>query len=286
NDEGELFAQVWFGNVLMSETEITAFSAGEWLDIDLNSFVSIETDQEYLVGYKIFSETGAMAYRDAGPRIAGKGAFFRNGNWIELASNNDFNFCIEAKVITQEWGSISGLGELNGGSGNLQDALVRTGKFVIHPDENGNYLLDLKAGMYDLSAELLNYEPDYLSDVNVTTNQVTENQDFMLLYGVGTDDDLIGSKSGIIGNYPNPFNPSTTIKFNVTQTSSFVSIGIYNLKGQRVKRLIDDQLEAGQHSVVWNGTDDAGKNVSSGMYFADMRENGRYTSVKKVILLK
>ncbi|MDO9576402.1 MAG: C10 family peptidase, partial [Candidatus Cloacimonadales bacterium] len=170
DDEGELFAQVWLGNVLLSETEIIAFSAGDWLDIDLNSFVPIEPDQEYYIGYKIFSETGAMVYRDAGPRIAGKGAFFRNGNWIELATNNDFNFCIEAKVITQEFGSISGLVELSGGNGNLQDALVRAGKYTIHPDENGNYLLDLKAGMYDLSAELLNYEPDYLSDVNVTTN--------------------------------------------------------------------------------------------------------------------
>jgi Peptidase C10 family/Spi protease inhibitor/FlgD Ig-like domain len=285
DDEGDLFAQVWIDEVLMSETEIPAFTAGEWLDIDLDSFVSVVSDQEYFVGYKIYSTTGTMAYRDSGPRVSGKGAYFKNGNWIELAANNDFNFCIEAKLITQECGSISGLVDLNDGNGNLPDAVVRAGKYSVHPDENGDYSFDLKTGNYNLSAELFEYETDYLSYVNVTTDEITDNQDFVLNYAVGTDEDLIVARTAITGNYPNPFNPSTSINFSVSQ-QSFVTLEIYNLKGQQVKQLISSELNEGQHTVVWNGIDEAGKAVSSGLYFAKMKAGGRYTSTRKLILLK
>jgi len=91
------------------------------------------------------------------------------------------------------------------------------------------------------------------------------------------------------GNYPNPFNPITNIKFSL-KAESKVSLTIYNIRGQRVKTLIDDNMQAGYHSVVWNGTDQSGKKVSSGIYFSNFltaeEDNGRYTSVKKMILLK
>lgn len=94
----------------------------------------------------------------------------------------------------------------------------------------------------------------------------------------------------LIGNYPNPFNPITNIKFSL-KAESKVSLMIYNIRGQRVKTLIEDDILAGYHSVIWNGTDESGKNVSSGVYFsrfdnAEKNEGGRYTSVKKIILLK
>ena len=92
------------------------------------------------------------------------------------------------------------------------------------------------------------------------------------------------------GNYPNPFNPTTNIKFSL-KADSKVSLMIYNIRGQKVKTLVEDDMQAGYHSVVWNGTDESGKNVSSGVYFsrfdsAYRNDGGRYTSVKKVILLK
>jgi hypothetical protein len=92
------------------------------------------------------------------------------------------------------------------------------------------------------------------------------------------------------GNYPNPFNPTTNIMFSL-KADSKVSLMIYNIRGQRVKTLVEEDMQAGYHSVVWNGTDESGKSVSSGVYFsrfdsADRNDGGRYTSVKKVILLK
>ena len=85
-------------------------------------------------------------------------------------------------------------------------------------------------------------------------------------------------------NYPNPFNPSTTIKYFIKENSK-VSLNIYNIKGQKVKQLINDQLASGEHSVVWNGTDDNGKSVSSGIYFYKFKA-GSYSHTKKMILMK
>jgi FlgD Ig-like domain len=88
-----------------------------------------------------------------------------------------------------------------------------------------------------------------------------------------------------LSNYPNPFNPQTTIYYGISELS-FVELIVYNIKGQKVKQLVDDQFPAGQYSVVWNGKNENGKNVSSGVYFYKMKLGGRYTSTRKMILLK
>ena len=92
----------------------------------------------------------------------------------------------------------------------------------------------------------------------------------------------------LMQNYPNPFNPTTNIDFSLKQ-DSYVSLCIYNVRGQKVKTLVADEIQAGYHSVVWNGTNESGKSVSSGVYFSSFdtnNEEGDYTSVKKIILLK
>ncbi|MCB5260772.1 MAG: C25 family cysteine peptidase [Candidatus Cloacimonetes bacterium] len=86
------------------------------------------------------------------------------------------------------------------------------------------------------------------------------------------------------GNYPNPFNPNTTISFSI-KNREFVSVDIYNILGQRVKTLINSDLAPGMHSVTWNGKDDNNRNVASGIYFYKMK-SGKYTSTKKMILMK
>ena len=91
-------------------------------------------------------------------------------------------------------------------------------------------------------------------------------------------------------NYPNPFNPTTNIKFSL-KADSKVSLTIYNIRGQRVKTLVKDNMQAGYHSIVWNGNDESGKSVSSGVYFSkfdtiERNDGGRYTNIKKMILLK
>ncbi len=92
----------------------------------------------------------------------------------------------------------------------------------------------------------------------------------------------------LISIYPNPFNPETTISYSLKEDTK-VSISIYNLKGQKVRSLVNGQIQAGYHIVTWNGKDESGRNVSSGIYFSifDAESSGSdYTSVKKIILLK
>ena len=87
-----------------------------------------------------------------------------------------------------------------------------------------------------------------------------------------------------ISSFPNPFNPTTTINYSLEENSR-VSLNIYNIKGQRVKTLVNDQLSAGEHSVVWDGTDSNGNQISSGIYFYRL-EAGDFQKVRKMILLK
>jgi len=86
------------------------------------------------------------------------------------------------------------------------------------------------------------------------------------------------------GNYPNPFNPTTSIAFSLKEMSP-VTIDIYNVKGQLVKQLINAQMPAGTHSVTWNGKDQNQKSVSSGVYFYRMQSKN-YSGTKKMLLMK
>ncbi len=120
-------------------------------------------------------------------------------------------------------------------------------------------------------------------------NEFYFSEEFDLTVGILTEagGELIPNVTKLTGNYPNPFNPTTTIEFSIEQNqqNELTELVIYNLKGQKVKQLISDQLSAGQHSVVWNGDDENNKPVSSGMYFYNLRVR-RYSSTKKMILLK
>lgn len=69
----------------------------------------------------------------------------------------------------------------------------------------------------------------------------------------------------LYGNYPNPFNPSTTIRFDLPEMA-IVSLRVYDIKGRQVARLVDAELDAGYHSIVWDGTDELGVPVASGVY--------------------
>ncbi len=102
--------------------------------------------------------------------------------------------------------------------------------------------------------------------------------------GTGTGN-ILPLITELTGNYPNPFNPETTISFSITQNSDFVTLEVFNLKGQKVKTLINEKLPAGNHQVIWDGKNENNKSVSSGIYFYKMNSNN-YTSIKKMILMK
>ncbi|MDD4155361.1 MAG: T9SS type A sorting domain-containing protein [Candidatus Cloacimonetes bacterium] len=85
-------------------------------------------------------------------------------------------------------------------------------------------------------------------------------------------------------NYPNPFNPTTNIKFNIPAAGN-VNLSIYNVKGQLVKTLANDNFTAGEHIITWNGNDNNNNSVASGVYFYKLDTNNK-TEMKKMLLMK
>ncbi len=114
----------------------------------------------------------------------------------------------------------------------------------------------------DVLAYLCGFDPNYLPD--------------------GAD--AVPAHTALAGAYPNPFNPKTTLHFAIA-TPEQVRLVVYDLAGRRVRTLVDMPLPAAEHEVVWNGTDDAGARVASGVYFVRMVA-GDFTASEKLVLLK
>ena len=88
-------------------------------------------------------------------------------------------------------------------------------------------------------------------------------------------------------NFPNPFNPSTTIKYDIPEGSSDqqVRLSVYNIRGQKIRTLVDRLQGPGSYNVNWDGSDQSGRNVSSGVYFYRI-EAGTYNATRKMVILK
>jgi len=95
----------------------------------------------------------------------------------------------------------------------------------------------------------------------------------------------VPSQYVLLPNYPNPFNPTTNIKFLLPESQQ-VTLQIYNISGQLVKTITQNEMyQAGEHVVSWNATDDSGSRVASGMYMYVFRA-GSFHKIGKMILLK
>ena len=106
-----------------------------------------------------------------------------------------------------------------------------------------------------------------------------------LLNPTGINDPvLVPTEFFLSQNYPNPFNPTTTISYGLPE-ASHVRIEIYNIMGQKVSNLVDQQQTAGYKQVIWDGKDNSGRSVSSGLYFYRIETKG-FDKTKKMLLLK
>lgn len=146
---------------------------------------------------------------------------------------------------------------------NKTDLLVSSGATI-------NYL-DLSSPFY--SAYWTTYRYDNQRTGRVFGTPITEQSD-----------NTIESLDLNLSNYPNPFNPNTSIRFNLAKDSD-IALDVYNVKGQLVKNIHTGFAKKGQQSFMWNGTDTDNKSVSSGIYFYRLHENGQ-THINKMILVK
>ncbi len=154
--------------------------------------------------------------------------------------------------------------------------IISEGTYMEVPVEWTEYVYDLTAYADQQIHVALNCVSNdafimFIDDVKITGSD--DNEDIVAVH-----------KTTLKGNYPNPFNPETTISFSVMNEAP-VSLDIYNVKGQLVRKLVNDVKAAGEHTVVWNGKDNNGRAVSSGVYYYKMT-TGKYSSTKKMILMK
>jgi hypothetical protein len=102
---------------------------------------------------------------------------------------------------------------------------------------------------------------------------------------VGSDGNLLPAVTELRNNYPNPFNPETTIEYSLKEPGN-ICLEIYNIRGQKVRTLVNEFREAGYHSVIWSGRDFNGNRVSSGIYLYRLNVNEKTVASRKMILLK
>ena len=104
----------------------------------------------------------------------------------------------------------------------------------------------------------------------------------------GSQDDIASLKTQLMGSYPNPFNPSTTISFSVSgKDAKDAKIEIYNVKGQKIRTFPNIQItQSANQQIVWDGSDSFGKGVSSGLYVIHLKVNNKTVSLLKCELLK
>jgi len=148
---------------------------------------------------------------------------------------------------------------------------------ILVSDITGNIRIGLYAGS-DIDAtgiDLEYYTPDAEIHIDNFSVSVTHSEHNPTIQPMQT---------ALLSNYPNPFNPVTTISYTVAKDSP-VSIDVYNIKGQKVKNLVNDIHTAGTHKITWNGKDTQGRDVASGVYFYRLNSGG-LTDVKKMLLMK
>ncbi|MBK7107422.1 MAG: T9SS type A sorting domain-containing protein [Ignavibacteriae bacterium] len=118
--------------------------------------------------------------------------------------------------------------------------------------------------------------------INITSARLTKFNDAPTAINDGKSN--IFSSFTLYQNFPNPFNPSTKIEFTVLKRSR-ISIKIYNINGQLVKELLNEEKNSGDYIIMWDGQNEIGTKVASGTYFYQIKA-GDFTQIKKMLLLK
>ncbi len=142
---------------------------------------------------------------------------------------------------------------------------------VTVPDDPEAKALAVRLHIYARFTGTIYFDDLTVEKLNVTSVDGTVDSSIPVTYELGA-------------NYPNPFNPSTNITFAMPEDGN-VKITIFNMLGQKIKTLLNENRVAGQYEVTWNGTDQSGDIVGSGMYFYQMRTQN-VVLTRKMILLK
>lgn len=166
----------------------------------------------------------------------------------------------------------------------IAGAIISSGTETAITDSTGAYSLLMPIGVHDVRAEATGFSTQISENELVNYDAITT-VDFVLLTETSADEPSIPVVATTLnGNYPNPFNPETTISYSVKEPGR-VKLEIYNIKGQKVRTLVDSDHATGHYTRLFNARDDRGRNISSGVYLIRMSAPG-YRKTAKMILMQ
>ena len=290
---------VTFNDVLLS-WEPPGGAAGEWIgwDNDTNSVRKTNTaatdDLRILLGYKVYKDgteivyiedPGILTYTDVG-LDTGVYEYYATAIYDEGESYPSNTASVEIILpIPQNVEAIFNYPNvlviwdpISDGRDLVCYNVYRNGELIATSITSTMYIdpgITGGAHIYNITAV---YDGGWESDWS----------DDAILEIIASNNIFIPVRTELTCNYPNPFNPTTTIKFGLKEAGN-VSIKIYNIKGAVVRTLVDGEMKSTYHEIIWDGKDNTGKQVGSGLYFYKMISEGNsgdYTSTKKMILLK
>ncbi|MCF7911266.1 MAG: T9SS type A sorting domain-containing protein [Candidatus Cloacimonetes bacterium] len=284
---------------------VTAPAIETWNEVYFTTPITIDSSVELWIGYAINNQVASTypAGCDAGPAVAGYGDMISMGGgaWQAMSGLGlDYNWNIQAFVVgataplpapvaseipeitelfTQESNEIA-CGNLEPASTNTRDERSFLTGFHVYLDDvlYDDELLDIDETSYIF----MNVYGNHSYGVAAVYND--GESDIMSVDLDPEDNNELPLVTELSGNYPNPFNPETTIKMALN-TDGQVRLDVYNIRGQKVRTLVNEFKDAGNYDIIWNGDDDRGQKVGSGVYFYNMKF-GKYTSTKKMILMK
>jgi len=269
------------------------------LDLDRNGWFTQNDIQRALAAWRSGAATGTLlaASGASGPQPAVSLAPARGGVSVSLRNSHPLPFVMleigvtpaVARKLTVRPGARAALGDFAGGAADDNTIIL-----LLKPASGREEFL--AAGDGELCSLLL--------DGSGTTSEVSLKLRRAVLGTFDLDEQSAGQSGASTAltvalpkafsleqNYPNPFNPSTTISFGVPQPETGgsgalrVRLAVYDLRGALVRTLLDRELEPGFHSVVWDGHDNRGRNLPSGVYFCRLVST-QATFTRKMILLK
>jgi hypothetical protein len=162
-------------------------------------------------------------------------------------------------------------------------ATVTNGTVSGNTNSMGAYTIVVPIGYHSVTAYAAGYDSLTVDDVLVNYNLATTVN--FILKETPSDDNLLPVvATALNGNYPNPFNPETTISYSVKQPGR-VKLEVYNIKGQLVRTLVDEEQATGHYKLLFNAKDDRGRSIASGVYMLRMEAPG-YRKTSKMILMQ
>jgi hypothetical protein len=183
----------------------------------------------------------------------------------------DMNYDTEALEFIDD--SVNGLVGLN--MFDEQEGLIRVASMFVGDDFSGAVTLGFKSkGVNtDLSFEIMSAQVadlEYMAAISTNLSELTLR--------------ALPTVYSLNQNFPNPFNPTTTIEYSIPQSGN-VELVVYNMAGQKVRTLIEQSQSAAFYKVVWDGRNDSGEAVASGLYFYRL-VSGNFSKIAKMTLVK